>query len=79
MFLIALVLILKFLVIFWSQKLAPTYYQYLEFAVAAHFNCSFPLHFSTQNENMCHGTIGSSLIEIQSQINQKSIPTISKI
>ena len=27
----------------WSQKLAQTYYQYLEYAITAHFNISFLL------------------------------------
>ena len=56
-----------------SQNLVRTYYQYVEYAITAHFNRSFiPSHFSTQNQDICHGTIGSSLIEIQSQPDQNS-------
>ena len=55
---------------FWSQKLAQsTYHQCPEFAITAHFKLLIPPHLSTQNMDMCHGTIGFNLIEIESQPN----------
>ena len=36
----------------------------LEFAIIARFNPLTPPHFSTQNHDMCHGTIGAGLVEI---------------
>ena len=44
---------------FKTQKLARTYYQCLECAITL-----VPPHFTTQNQDMCHNTIGSNLVEI---------------
>ena len=52
-------------VIFSSQKLTQTYYQ--ESIITVHFSS-----LSTQNQDMCLGTIGCGLIEIQSQHDRNS-------
>ena len=54
---------------FWSQKLAQTYYQYLESNIITHLNGPFLLTFSTQNQDMCYDIDGSGLIEIESQLD----------
>jgi hypothetical protein len=36
------------------------------------------IHFSTQNQDMCHDTIGYGMIKIQSQPGQKLVSTSSK-
>ena len=60
----------------WRQKLAWTYYQCLEFAKATYFNLIPPL-YSNQNQDMCHGTIDSDLVGIQSHPSHNLNPTWS--
>ena len=64
---------------FWSQKLAWTYYQCLEFAITAHFNNSFFLTLALWTRVCVHGNIGSSMIESQSQPNQNVSLILIKI
>ena len=52
---------------FVSQNLARTYYQCLEFVTTTHV-----FQFSTQNQDMCYGIIGSNMIEIQPQPDRNS-------
>ena len=40
--------------------------------MTSHLNYSLFPHFSTQNHDTCHGTIGSYMIEIQSHPDRKS-------
>ena len=59
---------------FWSQKLARTYYQCLEYVMAVHVNCSFLLTLALKNWDMCHGIIGSGLIKIQPNLIKILVP-----
>ena len=70
-FLVILFLKLKFLWIFEAKSWPKHIYQCLEFAKTTHFNRSFLLTL-TQNQDMCHGTIGSGLLQMQSQLDQNS-------
>ena len=55
--------------IFWSQKLAKTYYQFLESTMML-----IPPHFSTQNQDMCHDTTGSSTIKFSLYLMELRYP-----
>ena len=44
--------------------------------MTTHYNGSFSPHFSTQNQDMGHDTIGSSPIEIPSQYDRKFNPSV---
>ena len=49
---------------FWSQKLDWTYCRCLKSTRTTYLNCSFLPTLALQNQDMCHDTIGSTLIEI---------------
>jgi hypothetical protein len=54
---------------FLKQKLTQAYYQCLESIIIAHFICLFFLTLALKTRDICHGTIGSGMIKIESQPN----------
>jgi hypothetical protein len=55
---------------FWSQKLAWTYYQCVQFAITAHSNCLFPLTLALKTK--------TCVMHYWLQPHRNAIPTWSK-
>lgn len=71
---------LKFVIIlFLKVKVGPNILPMSKVCCNCSLRCSFFLHFSTQNQDMCHDVVGIGMIKIQVPTRSTFIPIMMKI